>query len=371
MKNILSKTPLSVFFIILLFWIALIPIAEIGVNNTKSVFSFVPIQNKYVSETLSEEQKLEYQKSDINKELEEIREMMLIEHKKEESTLSVFLSQDTIRDLDILSHIDILGFFFINKYPIELTKKSDYRNISYYRDMSSYGDIGYNFFTESGQKLHDRAIDHSSIINEVAERYRNPLSIPFVYEEVLKIGTDNEELIDRIKSVVYKKYIDDVSYIYGYSFIILYIFAFTFFAWALELKYVWNNIPKKERNKFNIASFTERNENLSTISFIRTQPAFTVNVVLGIIFALLLLGLLSGIFEIYFSNFDSVKKIGVFDYLVTPLNELAHFIGSSYISNIPSSRFVLILLMPISLVVYMHFISAIDKIVKEYNKMQR
>ena len=125
-------------FVLLFFWALLIPTTEIGLNNIKSFFTFIPSEHRYVAEMLSEDEKTEYQKSDMDEELEDIRKMLIMEHQKEDSPLSAFLSQDTIRDLDILHHIDILGFFFINKYPVELTQKYDYGHISYYRDISSY-----------------------------------------------------------------------------------------------------------------------------------------------------------------------------------------------------------------------------------------
>ena len=370
MKNIFSKTSMLGLFVFLFFWALLISTTEIGLNNIKSFFTFIPSEYRHVAEMLSEDEKTEYQKTDMNEELEDIREMLLMEHQKEDSILSDFLSQDTIRDLDILHHIDILGFFFINKYPIELTQKSDYRNISYHRDMNSYGDIGYNFFTDSGQKLHDIVIDHSAIMHEVAERYRDPASIPFVYEEVLKIGTSNEDLIDRIKSVVYKEYINDVSYVYGYGFILLYLLFFTLFAWALEVRYALVSLPKGEYERFNISSITENSKRLSKFAFFRTQPAFTICIVFGTIVALLMLGFLSSMFELYVSNFDSVRSIGLFYYLVNPLNDIAHFVGVNYINNIPLSRFVLLFFMPMSLILYMQVISSIDDIVKEHNKIK-
>jgi hypothetical protein len=104
---------------------------------------------------------------------------------------------------------------------------------------------------------------------------------------------------------------------------------------------------------------------------LKVQPYCSLSIVVGVCVLLSILGFLSGALELYFSSFESVKEVKLFHNFFTPFNYIASFFGSLYIDNVPLSRFVLLLIMPIALTVYMLVFSSVSKIMDTYSIVEK
>lgn len=340
----MKRISLKAISIILLSWFFIIPLVEIGVSN------FLAPVSSSILLSMNETDEKKYQNMDTEKTISDVKTLFETEFKENKELKSV-INKDAFMKLDFEKDANVLGLYFIENYYFNIIKTvQKIRRDDY---LSNKGEMAKNIL------LNPENFD--DIMNIKKTKDMSFLSLSDEYNIAFnvndsKIQLNNDELIDKIKALTYKKYLVDVSYYYGYIFIMIFILVFVSFSFILEQKYLKKNIKnfsKKVRN--------EIDSDMSNL----TQPINSLFCVVTGLVIMFAIGILFSIVPFYFSGMNSISLVDFFNNLFKPLNETAFQLGHVYIKNVPLSRLLLLILMPIFIVIYMEKISKVNKIIEK------
>ena len=343
----MNKISIRLISFITITWFCLFPVVEIGISKLISLSDSDSIMTAIES---GDERK--YKNMDVDEIISDIPELF----KKEVSInekLQKTLDTDALLELNFEKNIEILGLFFIDGYAI---------------DGKSFPLYEYNDEVKKEREKFKKAIrllknpDNFDLIDK-GIRYRESIfsdiekTITYNFKDV-KIELINEDLTNKIKALHYKKYIESVSPYYGFAFLAFFVLMFTAYTSLIEVQYINANVSKFLESEY---------ETLREKSATMVQPFTSLKIILIGALLLLTMGLMLSIIPLYFSEMSQASSIPFVHNLITPFVQIFHYIGNFYLQNIPLSRFFLVILMPISVVIYMRKISKMENLIKEIN----
>ena len=342
----MKRVSLKAISIILLSWFFIIPLVEIGTSN------FLEPVSSSILLSMDKSDEKRYQNMDTEKAISDMNTLFEKEF-EENKELGSIINKDAFMKLDFEKDANVLGLYFIEDYYFNIVKKVR---------KSKYDD----YLSNQGKTVRNTLVNPSSfedLLNIEKTRdmsfFSNKYDIAFDATD-LKIKLNNDELIDKIKALTYKKHLVDVSYYYGYVFIMVFSIVFMLFAFIIEQRYL----------KKNVKNFSEkvRNEIESDMDNLMQPFNTLVYLIIGLA-VMLALGVLFSIVPFYLSGMSSISLADFGENLLKPLNETAFQLGHIYIKNVTLSRILLLTLMPVFIIVYMEKISKIDKVVHKANNI--
>tara|TARA_B100002019_G_C21193377_1_gene560066 strand:- start:253 stop:1203 length:951 start_codon:yes stop_codon:yes gene_type:complete len=279
------------------------------------------------------------------------------------SELKEILNPDALMALDFKENADILGMYFLEGYSLRLFKN------------------GKKLEEDDNEEGGYRSLNHKPVKTKKANTAISLLKNPSQFNELfnvrirkgkgflipeedettyslknIKIQLIDQELEEKVKALIYKKYIDDISPFYGFALLTAFILVFT-----ICTQYIENNYITKNASNISYSEFTELREQLNTL----IQPATTMLGILIVISILFISGLLLSVIPLYLLETTQVSNIPFGYNLFKPFLELFSVIGNIYLQNIPESRFFLVLLMPISIIFYTYKVSRMENLIKK------
>lgn len=338
----MKKISLKSIAIILLSWFFIIPLTEIVVSNLMSP------KSSSILLSMEEGDKVTYLNMNTEKTVDEIR-ILLSEEFESNENLSNLINKNVFLELDFEENASILGLFFIESYTTNVVKSQGQGYDDY---LSEKGDLAKSVLNNP---------NHFDMLLDIdKERNHGFFSIKYKYSftakmDNLKIQLNNENLANKIKALVYKEYIKDSSYYYGYSFLVLFILAFIVYTFILEQKYLKANI---ETYSLDMVDKLEKKMGKML------QPTKSIVYVIISFIILLAIGLLISVIPFYTSSIDSLSFSEFLSGLVKPLNYLNFITGNLYIQNTPLSRIFLLILMPTLIILYMLKASSVSEAVE-------